>query len=133
MTNATANAILALPTTLVTNSYWTTSNVTNTRTITLSGGGGGGEFTFDNVSYTPALFNQTVNLNAVEKWIISNQAGAIFGHSFHIHDVKFNIIARSGGTNVSSTGLAATYESGWKDTLYVPKGETATFLAKFDD
>ena len=47
--------------------------------------------------------------------------------------MKFNIIARSGGTQVSSTGLAATYESGWKDTLYVPKGETVTFLAKFDD
>ena len=133
VTNATANAILALPTTLVTNSYWTTNDVTNTRTIILSGGGGGGEFTFNNVTYTSTLFNHTINLNAVEKWIISNQAGAIFGHSFHIHDVKFNIIARSGGTNVSSTGLAATYESGWKDTLYVPKGETATFLAKFDD
>ena len=130
---ATANPITALPTTLVANTYWTNANVTNTRSITLSGGNGGTEFTFNNISYTPTLFNHTIPLNAIEKWSVSNNAGAIFGHSFHIHDIKFNIIARSGGTQVSSTGLAATYESGWKDTIYVPKGETVDVIAKYDD
>ncbi len=130
---ATASPITALPATLVPQTYWTNANVTNTRSITLTGGNGGTEFTFNNISYTPTLFNHTIPLNAVEKWSISNNAGAIFGHSFHIHDIKFNIIARSGGTQVSSTGLAATYESGWKDTLYVPKGETVDVIAKYDD
>ena len=130
---ATASPITALPATLVSQTYWTNANVTNTRSITLTGGNGGSEFTFNNISYSPTLFNHTIPLNAVEKWSISNNAGAIFGHSFHIHDIKFNIIARSGGTQVSSTGLAATYESGWKDTLYVPKGETVDVIAKYDD
>ena len=78
------------------------------------------------------MFNHTIALNAVE-WSISNNSGAIFGHSFHIHDIRFNIVARSGGTQVSSAGLAASYESGWKDTLYVPKGETVDVIAKYDD
>ena len=130
---ATTNAITALPTTLATNTYWTTNDVTNTRTITLTGGGGGSEFTFNNATFNHTNYDHSISLNAVEKWIISNQAGAIFGHSFHIHDVRFKIVARNGGTQVTSTGLAAPYESGWKDTFYVPKGETATFIAKFDD
>jgi len=127
---ATANPVTSLPATLVNNTYWTTGNVTNNRTITVTGGNAGAEFTFNNVTFTPTLFNHTVNLNAVEKWTITNNN--VFGHSFHIHDVKFNIIART-GTQVSSNGLAAPYESGWKDTVYVPKGESVTFIAKFDD
>lgn len=130
---ATTNAITTLPTTLATNTYWTTNDATNTRTITLTGGGGGTEFTFNNATFNHTNYDHSISLNAVEKWIISNQAGAIFGHSFHIHDVRFKIVARNGGTQVTSTGLAAPYESGWKDTFYVPKGETATFIAKFDD
>ncbi len=131
---ATASPITALPATLVPQTYWTNANVTNTRAITLTGGNGGSEFTFNNISYTPTLFNHTIALNAIEKWSISNNAGAIFGHSIHIHDIKFNIIARSPTSGqVSTTGLAATYESGWKDTLYVPKGETVDVIAKFDD
>lgn len=47
--------------------------------------------------------------------------------------MKFNIISRGGGRQVSSTGLAADYESGLKDTVYVPKGETIDVIAKYDD
>lgn len=131
---ATANPITALPTTLSNNTYWTNANVTNTRTILLTGGNGGSEFTFNNITYTPTLFNHTVKLNAVEKWVISNQAGSIFGHSFHIHDVKFKIVARTPVSGeVSKTGQAADYESGWKDTVYVPKGEIVEVIAKFED
>jgi len=133
VTAATTNAITSLPATLATNIYWTSNDVSNTRTITLTGGQGGSEFTFNNATFNHTNYDHTINLNAVEKWIVSNQAGAIFGHSFHIHDVRFKIVARNGGTQVTSTGLPAAYESGWKDTFYVPKGETATFIAKFDD
>ena len=135
VTNATTNAILSLPATLVTNTYWTTNNATVTRTINITGGNAGGEFTFNNVSYTMTNINHSSSLNAVEKWILNNNAGAIFGHSIHIHDVKFNIVARSPATSagqVTTNGLAAPYESGWKDTVYVPKGETVTVVAKFD-
>lgn len=126
----TSKPITKVPATLVHNTYWTESDVTNSRTIGLTGGAGGSEFTLNNSPFTPTVFNQTVKLNAIEKWNVANNN--IFGHSFHIHDVKFNIISRSVG-EVSTDGKAAPYEQGWKDTLYVPKGETVSFIAKFDD
>ena len=135
----TSNPITALPATLASNTYWTNSDVTNTRTISITGGGPSTVngittstgFRFDNITYTSSLFNYTINLNGIEKWNVS--PGNVFGHALHVHDVKFNIIARTGGTQVSSTGLAAPYESGWKDTVYIPKGETVSLIAKFDD
>jgi bilirubin oxidase len=135
VTNATTNAILAIPATLATNTYWTTNDATVTRTINLTGGNAGAEFTFNNVSFTMTNINHRTSLNAVEKWILNNNSGAVFGHAIHIHDVKFNIVARSpvsSAGQVTTNGLAAPYESGWKDTVYVPKTESVTVLAKFD-
>ena len=143
---ATSGAITAVPATLASNTYWTNANVTNTRTVSITGGNGGTPgFSFNNIAYSPTVNNFTIPLNAVEKWVI--QAGGVFGHSLHIHDIKFNIIARNlqtggnsaqifntvGGVATSSNGLPASYESGWKDTVYVPKGETVTVIAKYDD
>ncbi len=129
---ATANAITALPATLLANTYWTAANVTNARTVTITGGNGGGEFSFDNVSYTPARNNFSVKLNDIERWTIANNN--IFGHSFHIHDVKFKIVARTPiNGQVSADGQPAAYESGWKDTVYVPRGESVQVIAKFED
>ena len=121
---ATTNAITSVPSTLTNNSFWTTADVTNSRTITITGGQGASVFNFDNNNYGSTVINQTIKLNAIEKWTIVNNN--IFGHSFHIHDIQFKIISRSSGT-------VAAYESGWKDTVYVPLGETVTVIAKFDD
>ena len=121
---ATATGITALPTKLVTNSYWTNADVTSSRTITITGGQGATAFSFDNNIYGDTKINQTVKLNAIEKWTITNNN--IFGHSFHIHDIQFKIISRSSGT-------IAPYESGWKDTVYVPVGESVSVIAKYDD
>ncbi|WP_375448152.1 multicopper oxidase family protein [uncultured Fibrella sp.] len=121
---ATASGITALPAKLTTNTYWTNADVTNSRTITITGGQGATAFSFDNNVYGDTRINQTLKLNAVEKWTITNNN--IFGHSFHIHDIQFKIISRSSGT-------VAAYESGWKDTVYVPVGESVSVIAKFDD
>jgi len=120
----TSNAITAVPSKLTTNTYWTAADVTNSRTITITGGQGGSAFVFDNNTYGSTTTNQTVKLNAIEKWTITNNN--IFGHAFHVHDVQFKIISRSSGS-------VANYESGWKDTVYVPLGESVSFIAKFDD
>jgi hypothetical protein len=69
---------------------------------------------------------KVVNLNDVEKWTIANTNPAVFGHAFHLHDVEFKIISRSSGS-------LAAYESGWKDTFFISRNETVTFVAKFDD
>jgi blue copper oxidase len=120
----TANAITTVPASLTTNTYWTAADVTNSRTITITGGQGGSAFVFDNNTYGSTTTNQQVKLNAIEKWTITNNN--IFGHAFHIHDVQFKILSRSSGS-------VANYESGWKDTVYVPLGESVSFIAKFDD
>jgi len=119
-----SNAITTIPTKLVNNTYWTTADVTNSRTITITGGQAGSAFVFDNNIYGFSTINQTIQLNAIEKWTIVNNN--IFGHSFHVHDVQFKIIARS-------SGVVGEHESGWKDTVFVPLGETVTVIAKFDD
>ncbi len=121
---STTPAITAIPSKLANNTYWTNADVTNSRTISITGGQAGSAFTFDNNTYGFTSINQTIQLNAIEKWTIVNNN--IFGHSFHVHDVQFKIIARSSGT-------IGDYESGWKDTVYVPLGETVTVIAKFDD
>ncbi len=120
----TASAITSLPSKLASNVYWTNADVTNSRTINITGGQAGAAFTFDNNTYGFTSINQTIKLDAIEKWTIVNNN--IFGHSFHVHDVQFKIIARSSGT-------VGEHESGWKDTVYVPLGETVTVIAKFDD
>lgn len=121
---ATAKGITALPAKLTTNTYWTNADVTNSRTILITGGQGGSAFTFDNNTYGHTKINQTVKLNAVEKWTITNNN--VFSHSVHIHDIQFKIISRS-------SGAVAPYESGWKDTVYVPVGESVSVIAKYDD
>ncbi len=124
-----SSAITTLPTTLVNNTYWTAADATVTRTVTVTGGQPGAPqspFAFDNKSFELSYINKTVNLNTIEKWTITNSN--VFGHTFHIHDVEFKIVARNG----VSTAVGS-HESGWKDVLYLPKGENATFVAKFDD
>ena len=83
-------------------------------------------FDFDNTPFQLNTINKTVNLDEVEKWTVSNNN--VFGHTFHIHDVEFKIVARNGvATAVGS------HESGWKDVMYVPRNENVTFVARFND
>lgn len=120
----TTGAITAVPTTLVSNTYLTAADATVTRTVAVTGGNQGTAFTLDNTPFSLTNINKTVNLNAIEKWTITNNA--VFGHTFHIHDVQFKIVSRSSGT-------VANYESGWKDVLYLPRNESVSFVAKFED
>jgi len=123
----TSNPITAVPTTLANNSYWTAADATVNRSINITGGAPGNPndpFVFDNTPFAINSINKTVNLNTIEKWTVTNNN--VFGHTFHIHDVEFKIISRSSGS-------VGDYESGWKDVMYVPRGESVTFVAKFDD
>lgn len=124
----TANPVLTRPTTLTTNTFYTAGQVTNTRTVTITNGfpGTGLPFSFDNTVYSSTLINQNVNFNAIEQWNIANTSG--FSHSYHIHDIQFKIISRTGGNNA---GVKA-YEDGWKDVLFVGQNQTVSFITKFD-
>ncbi len=124
---ATNSPVIAVPSTLANNTYWTANDATVNRTVTVTGGNPGqpqNPFGFDNSHFEFNTINHTVNLNDIEKWTITNSN--VFGHTFHIHDVQFKIVSRS-------TGSVGTHESGWKDVLYLPKNTSATFVAKFED
>jgi blue copper oxidase len=125
----TANPVTTVPPVLANNVYWTASNATVTRTINITNGNPGPNaipFNFDNASFVLNTINKTVNLNDVEKWTVVNNN--VFGHTFHIHDVEFKIVERNG-----SAAAVGAHEAGWKDVMYVPKGESVSFVAKFDD
>ena len=126
----TATPITVLPTSLITNTYWTAADATvNRTTINITNGQPGPAsipFNFDNTTFSLTMNPKVVNLNDIEKWTIANTNPAVFGHSFHLHDIEFKIVSRNNGT-------AAAYESGWKDTFFISKGETVSFVGKFDD
>ncbi len=126
---STNNPIISLPSSLTSNSYYTSANATVTRTINITNGNPGPNpipFNFDNTSFAIGTINKTINLNDIEKWTIINNN--VFGHTFHIHDVEFKIVDRNG----NPTGVGS-HESGWKDVIYVPRSESVSFVAKFDD
>jgi bilirubin oxidase len=123
---ATANAVTTLPTALVSNTFPAALDATQSRTLAITAPGPGAPFTFNNVGFSMTTINQTVALGATETWTVNG--GNIFGHSFHIHGVQFKMVSRNG-----SSGAVKAYESGWKDTFYVPLNETVTFVAKFDE
>ena len=129
VSSPTANPITVLPSSLVFNVYWSASDATVTRNIAITNGNPGPAsvpFNFDNTSFAMNTINKTVQLNAIEKWTVTNNQ--VFGHTFHIHDVQFKIVARNG-----SAAAVGSHESGWKDVMYVPKGESVSFVAKFED
>ncbi|WP_264521436.1 multicopper oxidase domain-containing protein [Flavobacterium sp. N1994] len=125
-TTTATTPITAVPSTLINNTYWTAANATVTRALTVTGGQGPTPFSLDNHPFVYDYIDKTVNLNDIEKWTVTNNN--IFGHSFHIHDIEFKIVARNG--LATSVG---THENGWKDTFYLPRNESVTFVAKFDD
>ena len=122
---STSNPILALPDTLAHNQFWKDSDVTKRRMLHITGGGAPNkEFSFDQHYFDMHNVDQVIKLGSIEAWTVSNDR--VFGHSFHIHDVQFKIVSRS-------DSKVEPYEEGWKDTVYVPRNTSVTFLAKFDD
>ncbi len=59
-------------------------------------------------------------LGATERWVIS---GEMMGHPFHIHGVRFLVVAENGG-------VPRAENAGWKDTVFV-EGVTE-LLVRFD-
>jgi bilirubin oxidase len=125
-TTTATKPITALPATLANNVYLTAADATISRNISITGGQQGTAFTLDNAAFDINKINHSVKLNTTEKWTITNNN--VFGHTFHIHDVQFKIVARNG-----SASAVGSHESGWKDVMYVPLGENVTFVTRFDD
>jgi len=131
-TTTATTPITSIPTSLANNTYFTAADASVSRTVAISGGQpAGNPFVFDSTVFNIDNINKTINVDTTEKWTITNTADQIFGHSFHIHDVQFKIVSRKVGT-AAATG-PADYESGWKDTFYIVKNESVSFVCRFKD
>ncbi len=123
---ARSGGVTALPATLVSSTYPSVGDVSRSRTVNITADGPGAPFTFDGLGFDMDRIDQFVTAGATESWTIT--AGTIFSHSFHIHGVQFKILARNG-----SASAVGSHEQGWKDTVYLPIREAATFIARFDE
>lgn len=119
---ATARPVTRIPETLARNRYPSKEEAAKARTISVTDGRP--FFTLDGKAFDMHVIDQAVRLGATETWTVKNNN--IFGHSFHIHDVQFRILSRSDGP-------VADFEQGWKDTVYVPRNQSVTFVARFED
>jgi len=77
--------------------------------------------------FDPDRIDVRPRLGSSEKWRIHN-ADKLLGidHSFHTHLASFRVLDRNGKPQPSG-------EDGWKDTLWVPPGETVRILPRFVD
>jgi len=113
-----------LPQQLTTLSQLNPADSVNTRQFILSGSQG--NLTINNKSMNMSVIDEVVPVNDIEIWEITNTMGMV--HNFHIHATYFQIIERNG----SASSVAAN-ERGYKDTVFVPAGESVKFIVRMTD
>jgi blue copper oxidase len=127
--SSTANPVTTIPTALVTNTPWNQGQANITRTLSLRSVNMGMNqlnepYVINNVPFNMDSINYTIPLNNIEIWSITNHSP--IAHPFHIHDVQFYILDRSGVP-------AAANERGRKDVVMIERAETVRFITKFED
>ena len=123
----TVNPVLTIPGILMPQSAWNPLSANRIRNKTVSGMGsvnGMGNFLLDNTSYNDTLFNDTVKLNDIEIWNVTNTSN--IAHPIHLHDEQFYIVSRNGTA-------PSPQETGLKDVFLVSPNETVSIITKFED
>jgi FtsP/CotA-like multicopper oxidase with cupredoxin domain len=104
-------------------------NTTNALTRTLTLNNSGAIQTINGIagtSITTLHDNMLMTgLNDIEVWDVVNATAALH-HSFHLHDVPYQVISINGA---AATGV----NLGWKDTIEVPPGATVKIAMQFTD
>jgi FtsP/CotA-like multicopper oxidase with cupredoxin domain len=72
--------------------------------------------------FDPNRVDVAAPLNATEIWVIKNRDGQ--DHPFHLHGFSFQVLDRN--------GVPEPFPA-WKDTVNVPKGQTARFIVEYRD
>jgi suppressor of ftsI/bilirubin oxidase len=115
----------ALPAALNTITALDTTGAT-TRTIALTNNGNA--MFINGVSGTTMATMEAnmimTTLNAIEKWTITNTTNLL--HSFHLHDVPFQVISVNGAAPTGSW-------VGWKDTVEMAARSTVVIAMQFTD
>lgn len=87
---------------------------------------GMGRFLINGKAMDIARIDQTVPLNDIEIWEITNNMNLV--HNFHIHGTHFEILDRNG----SSDNVAA-FEKGYKDVVFIDSFETIRIIIQMTD
>jgi blue copper oxidase len=82
-----------------------------------------GPFGINGRTFNMDSINVTTHINNTEIWSIQNHT--YVAHPFHVHNVQFNIIEKS-GVPVPIT------ERGWKDVVLVMPQDSAKFITRFE-
>ena len=130
VTTQTPNAILTIPSQLVSYDRLKEDDADNKRSLRFTADGGGmgnlqGPFVIDGKPFDICKINETVKLDDTEIWTITNQTG--IAHPFHIHDIQFFILDINGSPPPPEL-------QGLNDVILVPGGRgTVRFIAVFND
>lgn len=101
------------------------SSAIRTRRFVLDMGMGmRGGFTINGAEMDMNVIDERVSVNQWEIWEIGNQS--MMAHPFHIHNVQFRILDRSGRPPEAA-------EMGLKDTVMVNPGERVRLLLRFEE
>lgn len=98
-----------------------------TRTLTLSNTGASQMINGVAGTTIDAIHDNMImtGLDDIEVWDVVNATAALY-HSFHLHDVPYQVISING---VAASGA----NLGWKDTIEVPPGATVKIAMQFTD
>jgi len=129
---STASPVTTVPKSLISFSPFNTNSATNYRTIVMDTirllpsdrpNRAEGPFGMNNKTFDMESINEVVHLNTTEIWTLINKT--MVAHPFHIHDIQFNVIEKSGVPPLAS-------EIGWKDVVLVLPGDSVKFITKFE-
>lgn len=123
----TANPVTTTPSLLTTDTPYAVSSANITRTIRFTADSMmvmDGPFYFNDSTFNMMRIDYEIPLNHVEIWKLVNET--MVAHPFHIHDVQFYLFDRNGN-------MPPAEESGRKDVVLVPSGDSVMFITKFED
>ncbi len=129
---AIANPVTTIASSLIPYNPINSSSATNFRTIVMDTlrllpmdqpNLAEGPFGMNNQTFHMDSINEIVYLNTTEVWTLKNKT--LIAHPFHIHDIQFNILEKSGLPPSPS-------ENGWKDVVLVMPGDSVKFITKFE-
>jgi spore coat protein A len=84
--------------------------------------GGQGEWLINDQAFDPSVSQADVPAGSTEIWTIVSD----FHHPFHIHNATVQVLSRDGKA-------PGPYDQGWKDTVFVNKGEKVQLAIRFSD
>jgi len=124
----TLNPVTTIPASLENNIPYLDQDANITRTIRFTADRMmvmDGPFYFNESLFNMMRIDYNVPLNNVEIWKLVNET--MVAHPFHIHDVQFFLLNRN------ETVMPTPSESGRKDVILVPPGDSLKFITKFED